>query len=192
MKKGLTFLLIADAFSNLGLGMIGPIYAIFVEKIGGDILDASWAFFSFTITAGVAIFLIGKWENRIHHKEKLVAGGYFLTSLGCLGYVFVQNQFELLVVQIILGLATAILNPAFDALYSHYVIREQETSDWGSWEASGFIMGACAALLGGYIVHFGSFNTLFLCMFAVEFIGFLISLSLFSAQKKLNIRLNKN
>jgi len=54
MKRGLRFLLIADAWVNLALGMIGPIYAIFVEQIGGDILDASWAYFTYMLTAGIA------------------------------------------------------------------------------------------------------------------------------------------
>jgi len=39
MRNGLKILIIADAWANLALGMIGPIYAIFVGQIGGDILD---------------------------------------------------------------------------------------------------------------------------------------------------------
>lgn len=41
MKKGIKVLLISDAWINLAVGMIGPIYAIFVDEIGGGILDAS-------------------------------------------------------------------------------------------------------------------------------------------------------
>ena len=63
MKKGLKFLVLSDAWATLALGMIGPIYAIFVEQIGGDILDASWAYFAFTMTTGVVnvfVKLLGK------------------------------------------------------------------------------------------------------------------------------------
>lgn len=53
MKRGLRFLLIADTWATLAIGMLGPIYAIFVEEIGGDLLDASWAYFAFMITSGI-------------------------------------------------------------------------------------------------------------------------------------------
>ncbi len=65
MKRGLYFLLASDAWANLALGMLGPIYAIFVEQIGGDILDASWAYFAFTFTSGIMIYIVGRWEDYI-------------------------------------------------------------------------------------------------------------------------------
>src|SRR3989344_3262721 len=126
MKRGLKFLVWADAWTTLALGMLGPIYAIFVQQIGGDILDASWAFFAFTFTSGVVMYLLSFWENKIKHKEKLILISYSLMSIGFLGYYFVYNQFSLLVVQIVLGFAVALLSPVYDSLYSHYVIKKQE------------------------------------------------------------------
>ncbi|PIT92954.1 MAG: hypothetical protein COU06_02540 [Candidatus Harrisonbacteria bacterium CG10_big_fil_rev_8_21_14_0_10_38_8] len=186
MKKGLKFLLWSDAWANLALGMLGPIYAIFIEEIGGDILDASWAYFVFMITAGIVMYLVSNWEDSVQHKEKLVSFGYSLTAVGCLGYFFVDSQTGLLIVQIILGLSMAFLSPAFDALYSHYVIKNQEASDWGKWEAMGYIVTAVAAVIGGYIVHIFGFKILFLAMFTAAVIGTLISLFLFKKEEFLN------
>ena len=115
MKKGIRALLLSDALINLALGMIGPIYAIFVEQIGGDMLDASWAYFAYMFTAGSVMYLISKWEDRVKHKEKLVLIGYSLTSIGCLSYLFVSDHITLLITQVILGLSMAILDPAFDS-----------------------------------------------------------------------------
>ena len=103
MKKGLKILLFADMWATLGLGMIGPIYAIFVQKIGGDLLDASWAYFAFMLTSGVVMYLIGHWEDRAKHKETLVTIGYVLATLGCLSYIFVNSQATLMVTLIFLG-----------------------------------------------------------------------------------------
>ncbi len=186
MKIGIKYLLIADSLINLSLGMIGPIYAIFVEQIGGDILDASWAYFTYLISSGLIMFLISRWEDHIKHKEKLVSLGYFLTSIGCLSYIFVYNQISLLMTQIILGIATALLNPAFDALYSHYTIKKEEAFDWGSWEALGYIVTAVAALVGGYLAAYLSFKYLFIVMFLVSLIGAFTSLNLFRDRKYLN------
>ncbi|NCO11169.1 hypothetical protein CO038_00345 [Candidatus Pacearchaeota archaeon CG_4_9_14_0_2_um_filter_39_13] len=186
MKKGLKFLLVADSLATLALGMLGPIYAIFVEQIGGDILDASWAFFAFTLTSGVVIYIIGKWEDKIKHKEKLISSGYFLVALGCLGYILVYNQISLLGVQVILGFAIALLSPAYDSLYSHYVRKKEEASDWGSWEAMGYIVSAFAALIGGYIASQLGFKALFFVMFLFALFGAFASLSLFRSKNYLN------
>lgn len=179
-------MLTADAFANLALGMLGPIYAIFVQKIGGDILDASWAYFTFTITCGVTIYLIGRWEDHQKHKEKLIVVGYSLTAVGALGYIFVDSQASLVVVQIVLGLATAILSPAFDALYSRYVTKGRETSNWGAWEGMGYVVTAVAAIVGGYIASTFGFTVLFISMFISALAGAITSFGLFNNRKYLN------
>src|SRR3989338_6475661 len=171
MKRGLKLLVLTDAWATLALGMLGPIYAIFVENIGGDILDASWAFFAFTFTSGIVMYLLSFLEDKIKHKEKLILFSYALIAIGCLGYYFVYNQFTLLLVQIILGFATALLSPAYDALYSHFVIKKEEASDWGLWESMGYIVGAVAAIIGGYVASIFGFKILFLVMFAVSLLG---------------------
>jgi len=40
-KKKLKILLVTNGLILLSGAMIGPIYAIYVKKIGGDLLDAS-------------------------------------------------------------------------------------------------------------------------------------------------------
>lgn len=186
MKKGLKVLLFSDAYLNLALGMIGPIYAIFVEQIGGDILDASWAYSAYMFTAGIVMYLLSKWENKHKHKEKLIVVGYALTSVGCLFYIFVFNQITLLITQVILGLSIAVLNPAFDSTYSHYITKKEEASDWGAWEAMGYVVTAIAAIIGGYVADFLGFRILFIIMFIISLFGTIKSLSLFKNKKFLN------
>ncbi|MBU1445702.1 MFS transporter [Patescibacteria group bacterium] len=186
MKKGIKILLVADGWINLALGMIGPIYAIFVEEIGGDILDASWAYSTYMITAGVVMYMLSKWEDRAKHKEKFVIIGYALISLGCLMYFFVFNQLTLLITQAVLGLSIAILDPAFDAIYSHYVKVKEEASNWGIWEAMSYVVTGFAAIIGGYIANSFGFKTLFIIMFIISLFGTIHSLALYSGKKRLN------
>ena len=178
MKRGIKILLLADGFATLALGMIGPIYALFVEQIGGDILDAGWAFFAFMITSGIVMLLISRWEDRFKHKSKLVVAGYGLTALGCLSYIFVYNQLTLIITQVILGLSVAVLNPSFDSLYSHFIDHKKETSEWGAWEAMGYIVTAIAAVAGGYLAYLFGFRALFIIMFIISLFCVFASLSL--------------
>ncbi len=178
MKRGVRFLLLTDAWATLALGMIGPIYAIFVEKIGGDILEASWAYFAFMISSGVALYVFGKLEDKIKNKQWFLTGGYAIISLGCLSYLFVENQTMLILTQILLGLGSAILSPVFDSLYSQFVEKKHAASEWGDWEAMGYVVTAIAALLGGYIATKFGFKTLFGTMFMLSLISVLVSLTL--------------
>lgn len=186
MKKGIKVLLVADGWVNLALGMIGPIYAIFVEEIGGDILDASTAYAAYMCTAGIVMYTLSKWEDRSKHKEKFIIIGYALTSLGCLMYFFVHDQSMLLLTQAVLGIAIAILDPAFDAIYSHYVQVAQEASDWGTWEAMSYVVTGIAALIGGYVVNLYGFRILFIVMFIISLLGTFHSMQLYRSKSYLN------
>ena len=70
MKRTNTFyrvLVTSWALSSFSEGVILPIYAIFVQHIGGNILDAGWAMGIFLITEGVFTTLVHRvrWSSRV-------------------------------------------------------------------------------------------------------------------------------
>lgn len=186
LQKGVKILLISDFFASLGVGMIGPIYAIFVQKIGGDILDASWAYFAFMVASGVTLYLMGLWENKAKNKGVYIVLGYFLFSVSCLSYVFVSNQWQLIITQIILGLAQAVVSPVFDSLYSDYVNKDEKAKEWAYWESLLYIANAIAALIGGYVAYKYGFQTLFIIMFLVSLVAVFTSMGMLRKKKELS------
>lgn len=183
MRRTIKILLLVSALFSLATGLFGPIYAVFVEQIGGDLLDAGGAYAAFSISAGILLLLASKWEDRVKHQEKLVILGYFLNCLGFAGYLFVSNPLELFVVQAIFGISTAITNPAYDGLYSKYLERGHFVWQWGIWEASYFIVIGIAAILGGAIAQFWGFKALFGIMLAISVLGLLVSFTLLRKAK---------
>jgi len=165
------------------MGMIGPIYAIFVEQIGGDILDASVAWAAFAFTSGILMYVIGRWEDRHKHYARMLVFGYLIRAFAFLGYFFVQNTYQLFGVQILLGLGGAISEPAYDTLYSTYLQKGKFATQWGMWEAMSMIVTAIAALIGGVIAQYYGFKPLFLIMFISGIAGALVSTTLLSAKK---------
>ncbi len=184
MNKALKVLLVVSAFSSLAAGMFVPLYAVFVEEIGGDLLVAGEAYAAFSIAAGILIFFISKWENSVKHQENLVVMGYALASLGFLGLLFVETPVHLFIVQIVFGISTAITNPAFDGLYSRLLDRGKFVMEWGLWESTAFIFTGIAALAGGFIASVYGFRTLFAAMFVLSLGAVAVSLYLkkFAAQ----------
>ncbi len=151
--------------------MIVPIYAIFVERIGGSILEASGAWAVFALTAGILMYLIGRWEDRHKHHLKMLFFGYLITAFAFLGYIFISSPAELLVLQIIAGIGSAIIFPSYDALYSGYLDKGRPASEWGMLEGMERIVAAISALIGGIIASYLGFNVLFFAMFSMGIIS---------------------
>ncbi|MFC1697912.1 MFS transporter [Nanoarchaeota archaeon] len=190
MRPALKILLIASSLAMLAGGLFGPIYAVFVEQIGGDLLTAGGAYAAFSIAAGLLIFLISRWEDHVKHKEILVIIGYALGCIGFIGYLLVQEPWHLFIVQIIFGLGEAIGVPAFDGLYSKNLDHGKFVSEWGLWETMAYIIGGISALIGGYIANIYGFKSLFIIMLIISIIGLIASLSLLKMKNRTIDKIN--
>jgi MFS family permease len=172
MHKILKILITSSMFYNFTAGMIGPIYAIFAQKIGGDIFVASSAIAVYTFVIGVLILLFGRLEDRLD-KKKVFIVGRAINVVGIAGYLFVSSPMDLFLVQGILGIAIAMMNPTFEALYSRGLRKGHEAFEWSVWEGSINIMLSVAAITGGFVAAVFGFQTLFLMMTGTAVLGFI-------------------
>lgn len=163
-NKAIKILLITNAFTLIAGAMLGPIYALFVEKIGGDLMEASYAFTIFALSAGITTLVFGQYADRIKENELIVVLGYVIMGVGFLGYTLVNSMWSLLVIQVIVGLGGAIYSPAFDAIYSKHLDGHKSGREWGAWEAINYFATAFGAVAGGLLVTFFGFNTMFVIM----------------------------
>jgi MFS family permease len=163
-NQGIRILLSTNSLILLAGAMLGPIYALFVEKIGGDLLDASITFAVYATAAGVVTFISGKYADRVKEEELVLVLGYLIMSLGFFSYALVQSMWALLIVQVVIGLGEAIYLPAYDVLYSKHLDCGKPGREWGAWEAMNYFITALGAIGGGALaVEFG-FNAMFVAM----------------------------
>lgn len=174
MHRVLKVLISSSIFFNFAAGMFGPIFAIFVQRIGGDVLIASSSWAIYTAAVGILILVFGRFEDKLN-KRKVFVTGRALNVVAISGYFFVQSPLHLFVVQGILGIAIAMMNPTFEALYSRGIRRGHEAFEWSVWEGSINLVIAGAAVLGGIIVTLFGFKTLFAIMTVVSFLSFIAS-----------------
>lgn len=170
-------LLLSDALSILSVGFIGPIYALFVEKIGGNILEAGTSYAIFMVTAGVVVLLLAVVEDRVKTQKSFIIAGYGIGVIGTVGYLFVNSSITLFLVQALLGLAMALKGPAYDGLFSR-VDMKHVTLAWGEWEAMDYFTLGASAFFGSVIAQYFGFTALLWCMSGAAVLSFLISLSL--------------
>jgi len=116
-NKALRILLLTNALILIAGAMIAPIYALFVEGIGGSLIDASLTGGVFALAAGIATLMAGKIADKIKRDELIVAGGYLTMGLGFFSLIFVKSIWALFLVQAVIGFAEAFYSPAFDAAY---------------------------------------------------------------------------
>lgn len=176
MEKLRKLLLTTDGLYLLSGGLIGPIYALYVSKIGGDLLDASSTFAFFMFSAAIVTLVLGKWEDKQKHQAKFVVIGYGLGVVGYFLFLFVQNAYMLFFVQIILGFSVAVKDPAYDALFS--ASRKHLTLAWAQWEAVDYFVLGIGAFVGGFIAHEYGFFVLLVVMFGFSIFSFLLSMVL--------------
>ena len=144
--------------------MLGPIYALFVKDIGGDLLDAGLTGALFAFAGGVTTLIAGKFADHNKRDELIVALGYAILGLGFFLYIFVNSIWFLFGVQILTGFADAFYSPAFDVLYSKHVTKKKAGREWGAWEAMNYFLIAIGAAIGGIIASNFGFDAIFVIM----------------------------
>ncbi len=154
--------------------MLVPMYAAFTEKVGGSILDAAIAYGLFSIATGAIIGLVGTRTFFERNTWRFLIVG-FLGSVACdLAYVFVQNKWQLFGVQVIAGLASGFIEPAWDSLFTDG-IEHSSAKHWSIWAGGTHLFSGAAALAGGLIAAWFSFKVLFTCMASIDVVAALLA-----------------
>lgn len=167
LSSGSKILLIGGGIWYLGEGMFGPLLALFTQEIGGSILDISWAWSVYLLVYGLLSIWFGYMADRFR-KEWLMLGGYALNAIFTFGYLLVDDQYSLLFVQAGLGISAALATPTWNALFGQYAQGEINGYAWGLSGGVANIITAVAILIGGLIVNYYSFTTLFIVMGTIQ------------------------
>lgn len=183
MKKPERILLHASNLWYLGEGMLGPLFAVYTERIGGDILDITWAWAIFLIISGALSIYFGKLADN-YNTEKVMIIGYALNAIFTFGYLFVATPAHLFLVQIGLGIASAMATPSWNALYDKYSSRKSKGLIWGLASGQADLLTGVAIIIGGFIVANYSFKVLFITMGSIQLIATLYQATIL---KKRNI-----
>lgn len=164
LNKSLKILIMTNATLVFIAGLFAPFYAVFIQHIGGNIAFAglSWAVFS--IVAGILIFLFSNWELKVKEQELLISLGYILRGGVFLSYAFMTSMTQLILTQVLWGVAAAIGTPAFDSVYTAHTSKENAIVEWGQWEGIASIVTGVAALIGGILIQAFGYEAIFMVM----------------------------
>jgi MFS family permease len=162
LSKALLNLLACDILIEIGWGMVYPIYAIYIEDIGGTIRDAGFANGLYCMMAGISAIIAGSIEDKFKRNKYFM----FLSSLGLgigfLMYPFIQNIHELYIIRAFQGICTAFFWPVFESIYADNIPKSSEAEGWSFLDASYYFSTMIGSSLSGIIAS----------LFGVKFVFF--------------------
>ena len=167
-KKALKILLVSNNLWSLAEGMFGPLFALFADRMGGSILDVTWAWSGYLVVRGLTSIWVGKLSDRSISKESLVVAGFVLNALLTFGYLSVSDRWGLLLVESGLGFAAALALPTWSSLFARYSGSRKNGWAWGMASGTDDFVTAVGIILGGLVVSKFSFTGLFVVMGIIQ------------------------
>jgi len=183
MKKEYKILLTASLIANFGDNLIGPFYAVFVEKIGGSILDIGFTVTVFSMCTGILMIIVGKISDKLN-KELVAIFGYGLYALGSFLYLIISSPWQLFILQVVFAFGTACLAAPLTALFAKYIQKGKEGEQWGLEGGGSFLAVGAASFIGTLLVSQWGFKILFFTMFVVQVSATLVQTKLYFATRK--------
>jgi MFS family permease len=171
-------LFIISFFEVVARNLFGPVFAVYVNKIGGDLLASGTALAIGTATLGLFIIISGRIASKYHTERIQLVIGYGLAALAYLGFIFVKSPTQLFMVEALSGLAAAIEMPAFSGLFSSF-LKQRHASSWGDYFGVMNFVSAGALFISGVISQQYGFRTLFFVMFATQLMGMFAAIYLY-------------
>lgn len=160
------YLVLSDLFLLLGWGFIDPIFSVFiVERIAGATL----------ITVGVAAALywilksilqmpIANYlDKTLGEKDDFTAlvGGLLLAGFSALSFAWIDNTWELYVVQCVHAVAFALYVPAWSSIFSRHLDKDRISFDWSLDSTVAGVAAGISGLLAGIIAAAWGFVAVF-------------------------------
>lgn len=176
-------LILSYSASVFAEGVLLPIYAIFVQKIGGTILDASGAMAVFLVTQGVFTIVAHRlrWINR--NRISVLISGWLIWVCGIAMYLIVSSVPVLFLTQIFVALGNALADPIFDQELANHTDKKSQEFEWGFFEGSRDVVQGFAAIAGGVVASFLGFRALIYTMVLFATVSLLLILTYVSKAK---------
>ncbi|MDQ3076477.1 MAG: MFS transporter [bacterium] len=172
MNKALRTLLIYNGIFVLAYGLLGPLYAVYVQKLGGQIFIISLSWSVFLVASTLTTFIISRFGDRVQEQEYFLLAGFLLRAIVWIMYIFVPNIQFLIILQIILGIGDALGSPAFDSLVAEHLDKGRHIAEYSDMKILFNLSNALATIVGGVIASQLGFAYLFILMSILSMVSF--------------------
>ena len=170
-SKIIKFLIIGDFFFNSALGLISPIFALFVVlKITGNDAAAAaqavgYSTFLLWLVKSLLQIPIAKYLDRNHGEADdfwSMFIGHLIIGLTPFGFLFSSEVWHIYAVSLLQAIGLAMLVPPWFAVFTRHIDKDKEAYEWSvDSTALGIGIGITGALGGFLMAHF-NFEIIFI------------------------------
>jgi len=173
------FLIISDTVIVGATGLLGPIFALFIQDFiqGGNAAVAGLAAGIYLFTKSILQIPIAHFIDKIRGERDdfwLMIVCTVLIALIPLLYLVIHTPLQLYLVQFVLGLFTAFTFPTYMAIFTRHIDKDKEGTEWGVYFTLTDLTSAALAAVGGYLATSQGFPTLIIAVVIVSLIGSLM------------------
>lgn len=161
MHRNIKLLLTCSIFIHGGINLLAPIYAIFIKKIGGSIVDAGITVGCYAILKGILYFVFRGLKESKFSRRLMISLGYLMFFVAYILYMFAFNVWFVLGIQAILAFAEVIINPSWSAVIANALEQGKERKIYSDFYGYRSIAEGIAAIAGGILASYLGFNILF-------------------------------
>ena len=160
-SKTLMLALALSTLYSLGVGLLGPVYPIFViNRFSASIMDIGLLYAVFCLVAALFKVVAGRLAD-VYGKERIFSVGVIMGALCSLSYIYVPNMVGLYIIEFFFGISYALQRPSLLALVVDLGDEKKRGTVLGMFESIYDITEAAAALLSTVIATKIGFETLF-------------------------------
>jgi len=170
------FLILSDTVIIGSAGLLGPIFALFIEDfiMGGDEAVAGIAAGVYLFSRSILQIPIAYFMDKIRGEKDdfwMMVVFSMLTSLIPLLYLFISTPVQLYFVQFLLGFFAAFTYPAYMAIFTRHTDKNKEGVEWGIYFTLTDVTSAILATVGGFIAASYGFPVLIVTVVFLSFVG---------------------
>lgn len=176
MPRNIKVILSASIFLHIGINLFAPLYAVFVQKIGGTLADAGVAMGIYALLQGVLFLIFRRLPQHKFSHRSMIFSGYFVYALSYVFYIFASAPVHIFMIQALLAVGEVIIAPAFSAVIATSLAKGEERKNYSDFYGYRSIFQGVSAMAGGFFVLKFGFDTTFALMAAVALVAAFLSL----------------
>ncbi len=161
-RLSIIFMVTVSALVSLGVGLLGPVYTIFVvDRFSASLVDVGVLSAVFGFVAAVFKVPSGRLVD-LYGKEKVLFVGLVPGAICSLSYVLAFDLYYLYIIEFLFGVSYALQSSSLLALTMTTSSKDNRGLLLGVFDSAYDVAGAVAAILSGIIVSRFGFEPLFL------------------------------
>lgn len=173
-------LIASDLIAQGSLGLLAPIFAIFIDKSITDtdpVIAAGMASAIYLFTRSAFQIPIARLLDSIKGERddfSAMFWGMICSSLLPIAYLYIDSSLELYFIQFLLGLCVAFTYPSFMSIFTKHIDKGEEGTEWGIYYTFTDISTAATSAIGGVFAATYGFNLVIIVTVIFSVIGTLI------------------